>query len=444
MDSMNNTAGSYALVGATVASDATVAAKLRAAGVILLGKSNMSQWANFRSHNSSNGWSAYGGQVTGAYYPNMDPSGSSSGSGVASSIGLALASLGTETSGSILSPASVSNLVGIKPSVGLTSRYLVVPISEHQDTVGPMARTVTDAAHILSIIAGKDPNDNYTLAQPFDAPPDYAAALNASSLKGARIGVPRNAMTPKNHSQPVFDAFEESIKILKSAGAEVVEANFTAWEDYSADLNTVLSNMTIVLCSDFLTDLPKYLSQLNSNPQGVENLVDAVAFTKSFAEESYPARDIGVWDTALSLGYDNADSRFWEAYQYTSYYGGKGGVTGALELYDLDALILPTDYSWPIPALAGLPAITVPMGYYPGDTTIVAPDPWHLVRVGPHIPYVPILSSIYSWLTLRIDLGSLSLVTCGRRRFCSPWRMHMSSKQWQGPRSLLISYLGLS
>ena len=133
---MNNTAGSYSLLGAKVPQDATVAAKLRAAGVILLGKSNLSQWANYRSSNSSSGWSAYGGQVTGAYYPNMDPSGSSSGSGVGSSIGLALASLGTETDGSILSPSSVNNLVGIKPSVGLTSRFLVIPISEHQDTVG--------------------------------------------------------------------------------------------------------------------------------------------------------------------------------------------------------------------------------------------------------------------------------------------------------------------
>jgi amidase len=154
MDQMNNTAGSFSLMGATVPQDSTVAAKLRAAGVILLGKTNLSQWANFRSSNSSNGWSADGGQVTAAYYPQQDPSGSSSGSGVASSIGLAFATLGTETDGSILSPSSQNNLVGIKPTVGLTSRSLVIPISEHQDTVGPIARTVTDAAYVLSIIAG--------------------------------------------------------------------------------------------------------------------------------------------------------------------------------------------------------------------------------------------------------------------------------------------------
>ena len=136
-DKMNNTAGSYSLLGATVPRDATVASKLRGAGVILLGKANLSQWSYFRSSGSSSGWSAYGGQVTGAYYPNMDPSGSSSGSAVGSAIGLAMASLGTETDGSILSPSSVNNLVGIKPTVGLTSRSLVIPISAHQDTVGP-------------------------------------------------------------------------------------------------------------------------------------------------------------------------------------------------------------------------------------------------------------------------------------------------------------------
>jgi amidase len=135
-DQMNNTSGSLSLLGAKTPRDATVAAKLQAAGVILLGKFTVTQWANFRSSNSINGWSAHGGQVTGAYYPNMDPSGSSSGSGVGSSIGLALASLGTETDGSIVSLSSINNLVGIKPSVGLTSRSSVIPISEHQDTVG--------------------------------------------------------------------------------------------------------------------------------------------------------------------------------------------------------------------------------------------------------------------------------------------------------------------
>lgn len=228
-DSMSNSAGSYSLKGAKVPRDATVVEKLRAAGVIILGKSNLSQWGNSRSSNSSNGWSSVGGQVTGAYYPNMDPGGSSLGSAVASSLGLAFASPGTETLGSILSPSSQNNVVGIKPTVGLTSRSLVVPISEHQDTVGPIARSVSDAAYLLSIIAGKDKSDNYTSSQPWEIPPDYTLALNLSSLSGARIGIPRNAITPDNTSQPILDAFETAIEVLRNAGALIVDyANYSA------------------------------------------------------------------------------------------------------------------------------------------------------------------------------------------------------------------------
>ena len=414
-DQMNNTAGSYALLGATVPPDATVAAKLRAAGVILLGKSNLSQWANFRSSNSSSGWSAYGNQTTSAYYPNGDPSGSSSGSGVGSSIGLAWASLGTETDGSILSPSSVNNLVGIKPSVGLTSRSLVIPISSHQDTVGkrsfcygaafgcpkteckywhcagPMARTVSDAAYILSIIAGKDASDNYTLAQPWDTPPDYTKSLNFSSLRGARIGVPRKVITSyqDNTSLPIISAFNAAVKVMEQAGATIVEdADYPAWEGYLRD-----DNETLVLEADFISDLTAYLTQLETNPNNVTSLADVRNFTQSFPLESYPARDTAVWDDALSLGYNNSDYQFWQAYQASYYYGAEGGVLGALEKYNLDALILPTDYSSGPSARAGLPVVTVPLGSYPANTTVVKSRNWGLVQVGPNIPWVHSLSN---------------------------------------------------
>ena len=385
---MNNTAGSYSLLGATVPRDSTVAAKLRAAGVIILGKSNLSQWANFRSFNSSNGWSAHGGQVLGAYYPNMDPSGSSAGSGVASSIGLALSALGTETDGSILSPSSQNNLVGIKPTVGLTSRSFVIPISQHQDTVGPMARTVRDAAYILSIIAGKDEHDNYTQAQPFDTAPNYVKALNLESLRGSRIGIPRNGLTPDNTSQPILDAFEAAIQVIKNAGAIIIDnTNFSAYEEFLADSQKDIGNETIVLDADFVSDLPNlYLSQLTSNPNNIYGLADERNFTHTTPLEAYPERDTGVWDQALGLGYNNTDYRFWQAYQFTTYFGGKGGVLGALEKDNLDALILPTDYSPNLPAYAGLPVVTVPMGFYPSNTTIVAFPPWNLTAIGPNIP----------------------------------------------------------
>lgn len=390
MDLMNNTAGSYALLGAKVPRDSTIASKLRAAGMVILGKTNLSQWANFRSSNSSSGWSAYGGQVTGAYYPDMDPSGSSSGSAVGSSIGLALASLGTETDGSILSPSSTNNLVGIKPTVGLTSRSLVIPISEHQDTIGPIARSVSDAAYILSIIAGKDEYDNYTSAQPFDSPPDYTKALNFSSFQGARIGIPRNGLGYDNTSQPISDAFEAAIEIMKNAGAIIVDnANFSAYDAYVMDASASLGAESIVLDADFISNLAAYLAQLTYNPNNVHSLADVRAFTQNFTLEDYPQRDTAVWDQALSLGYNNSDPRFWAAYQNTSYFGGAGGVLGALSAYNLDALILPTDYSPGLPAYAGLPVVTVPLGFYPSNTTVIRSQDWDLVEVGPNIPWVP-------------------------------------------------------
>ncbi|KAK4963913.1 hypothetical protein LTR66_012577, partial [Elasticomyces elasticus] len=256
LDQMNNTAGSFALEGAVTPSDSTVAAKLRKAGAILLGKANLSQWANYRSDNSSNGWSAWGDQTYAAYYPGQDPSGSSSGSGVSSAIGLALGSLGTETSGSILSPADVNNLVGIKPTVGLTSRYLVIPISEHQDTIGPMTRTVKDAAYILQAIAGSDPHDNYTSAIPNNSSiPDYVAACNYSALSGARIGVARNVLEIwRNYTDPpVLAAFQTAIEEIRKAGATIVDANFTAFEQWQTD-----NNETLVLNADFLVNLHTY------------------------------------------------------------------------------------------------------------------------------------------------------------------------------------------
>lgn len=251
-----------------------------------------------------------------------------------------------------------------------------------------MARTVRDAAYVLSVIAGKDPNDNYTLAQPFDTPPDYVAALNFSSLQGKRIGIPRNGLTTDNSSQPILDAFEAAIAIVKAAGATIVDnANFSAFDEYLADANAALGNSSIVLDADFVSDLPdSYLSKLTYNPNSVYSLADVSNFTHNFPLEDYPQRDTGVWDQSLSLGYNNTDPRFWAAYQNTMYFGGEGGVLGALAQYKLDALILPTDYSPGLPALAGLPVVTVPMGFYPVNSTVITSPPWNLTGVGPNIP----------------------------------------------------------
>ncbi|KAH9998077.1 glutamyl-tRNA amidotransferase subunit A [Xylariaceae sp. FL0662B] len=381
-DKMNTTAGSWALVGAKVPRDATIAQKLRAAGVVILGKTGLSQWANFRSLNSSNGWSALGGQVYGPYYPSEDPSGSSSGSGVASALGLALGSLGTETDGSITSPSSYNNLVGIKPTVGLTSRHLVIPISEHQDTVGPMTRTVKDAAYILQAIAGVDPFDNYTSAIPNPNIPDYAAACKLSALSGTRLGVPRDviSMSSDNTTGPVTEAFKQALGVLRSAGAEIIDTTFPAALEFSnSDLPTR------ILAADFVVNLQSYLDALTYNPNNITSLAVLREFTQSFPLEDYPTRDTGIWDAALQ-DWNNTDPRFWPAYQRNVYYGTDGGLLGAIDRDDLDAVILPANFASSYAATVGAPIVTVPLGFYPGNVSI-AKDSWGLANVAPNIPF---------------------------------------------------------
>ncbi|KAJ4350302.1 uncharacterized protein N0V89_008923 [Didymosphaeria variabile] len=359
-------AGSWALLGAMVPRDSTVVEKLRAVGAIILGKANLSQWADWRSRNSSNGWSAIGGQVYGPYWPAEDPNGSSSGSAVAAALGLALGCLGTETDGSIMSPASLENLVGIKPN-----------------SVGPMTKTVKDAAHILQAIAGVDPYDNYTSAIPGNGSiPDYIAACNISALSGARIGVPRNVLSlySDNTTGPLTDAFERALLILQEAGAIIVDnSNFTAAEEFK---NSTLP--TEILNADFVVNLEGYLDLLIENPSNITSLESLRNFTQSFPLEDYPTRDTGVWDQALA-NWNNTDPRFWPAYQKNMYYGGEGGLLGAIERNVLDAVVLPTKFGHSFAAVVGTPAITVPLGSYPADTPIVKND-WGLVELAPNLP----------------------------------------------------------
>lgn len=391
-DSMDNTAGSYALAGAKLPRDSTLAAKLRKAGAVILGKANLSQWANFRSDNSSNGWSALGGQVIGGYFPDQDPSGSSSGSAVASSLGLAFASLGSETDGSIISPSEINNVVGIKPSVGLTSRDLVIPISQHQDTVGPIARTVKDAAYVLNAIAGYSPYDNYTSAIPFPnyTIPDYVAACNFSALRGKRIGIPRNVFdSPYIRQTPygaIIDSFDNyALPVLRAAGAIIIDN--TTWPGY--EIETALNRTSVVLEADFVSDLPQYLNQLTYNPQNVHNLQDVRNFTQSFPLEDYPDRDTAVWDQALDYfgGLNNTTPEFWSNYTLGLELAGPQGLTGSLHNYTLDALIMPTFFASHFPAILGTPVVTVPMGAYPAGTNVTQNARGNLNQTGPGIPF---------------------------------------------------------
>ena len=296
-----------------------------------------------------------------------------------------MAALGTETDGSILSPAEVNNLAAIKPTVGLTSRDLVIPISERQDTIGPMARTVKDAAYLLAAIAGKSPYDNYTSAIPFDTIPDYVAACNFSALRNRRIGVPRNLvdLSIAPTAAPIVSAFNDALDVLRSAGATIVDyTNFTGYDALNKG-----NYSTIVLEVDFVSDLPKYLSELSYNPNQVHDLQDVRNFTHSFPLEDWPERDTLVWDAGLELGYDYTSPEFWSNYTMNTYLAGPLGVTGALANYSLDALVLPTAFSPNFPALIGSPVVTVPLGAFPSNTKVSLNQFGNLNATAPNVPF---------------------------------------------------------
>ncbi|KAG2418471.1 hypothetical protein HFD88_001572 [Aspergillus terreus] len=384
-DRMNNTAGSYALVGAKVPTDSTVASKLREAGAIILGKTNPSEWGNFRiSLNSSNGWSAYGGLTYGPFYPHQDPSGSSSGSAVAATLGLATVCLGGETAGSIIDPANYNNIVGMKPTVGLTSRHLVIPISERMDTIGPMTKTVKDSAYVLQSIAGIDPFDNYTSAIPSETNLDFVGACNLSALSGARLGVPRNVISlmSNNSTVSMVEAFDKSLAVLRAAGAHIIEnTDFPAAQDYLDD--SLLSAQ--IMGADFVVNVEKYLSQLVYNPHNITSLAELRRWTQSSPLEGCPAKPTELWDAALQ-NWNNTEYGFWRAYQQGLYYGDGGGLLGTIKRYDLDAVLLPSHFSWDWAAVVGAPIVSVPIGAMPPGQPIVS-DADGLVSAAPNIPF---------------------------------------------------------
>src|SRR6266581_4451356 len=289
-DSMQTGAGSLGLVGAPAPRDSTVAAKLRAAGAVILGKTTMSEWANFRSFFSSSGWSGRGGQCNNPYAIDRNPCGSSSGSGAATSGNLTTVSIGTETDGSIVCPANANGVVGIKPTVGLVSRAGVVPISHTQDTVGPHARTVADAATVLDAIAQRtpDPRDPATSTSPLGKlgqprpiiPADYTAFLNPNGLRGARFGVSRDFEGFSPHTDAVFEA---SLTAMENAGATLVDVFFPHFSDIFAG-NAEFT----VLLFDFVQDLQKYLATRVGVPVAGGTLQDVINFDENNASKEMP------------------------------------------------------------------------------------------------------------------------------------------------------------
>jgi amidase len=370
-DRMHTTAGSLALVGARPARDAFTAERLRLAGAVLLGKANLSEWANFRSTHSSSGWSARGGQCLNPYALNRSPCGSSSGSAVAVAANLAAASLGTETDGSILCPASINGLVGIKPTLGLTSRAGVIPIAHSQDTVGPFGRTVADAAAVLTAISGPDPRDPATAILAGRSPVDYTRSLDPNALAGARIGIARDVYF--GYSEKADAVAEAVIQTLRARGAIIVDPANIPTAKAMRDSDDELT----VLLYEFKADLDAYLASAGGLP-AVRSLADLIAFNQAHEREELPFFGQEHCLAAQEKG-PLTDAAYLEALARNQRLAREEGVDAVMSEHQLDALLLPsTGPAWTIDhingdhvsggssqpgALAGYPGISVPAGH---------------------------------------------------------------------------------
>lgn len=383
---LNNTSGSTGLLGARTGRDSAVVTKLRDAGAIILGTSNMTQWGNSRDPKAGNGWSADVGQTLGVYYENQDPWGSSTGSAIGTALGLAFAALGTEVEGSIVCAAERSNLCGLKPTVGLVSRDLVI-VSPRLGSVGPLARCVKDAAAILGVIAGQCDLDPATKSIPFQQVPDYAASCQLDGLHGARIGIPRNALRgnpPLAELTPtVAQAFEKSLDVLRSCGAIIVEdTDFTSFDQ-------ILTSKCpdVVKSSDLKARLADYFSSLVENPTQLKDVHDLIRYTQSDPREDFPSRGTSSLEKA-AIAIDDQDSdEFKLALKYMNYLAHDGGVAGALQRHQLDALILPTCVAPIVPALGGYPMLSVPLGFYPDGCDVKWNVRHELIERGPGLPF---------------------------------------------------------
>ena len=370
-DNMETTAGSLALLGSKPARDAFVAARLRAAGAVILGKTNLSEWANFRSSHSSSGWSGRGGQTRNPYALDRNPSGSSSGSAAAVSASLAAAAVGTETDGSIVSPASACGIVGLKPTLGLVSRSGIVPIAHSQDTAGPMARTVADAATLLGAMTGVDPSDPETKASNGRALADYRGSLKPGGLRGARIGVIRPSPSGFNPKTDVILA--KAVEALKSEGAEAVDpVEISTQGKYGGPEYEVL-------LYEFKADLEAYLAARPG--AAIRNIEDLIAFNKTHADRELPFFGQEILEAAAKKG-PLTDKAYREALAACREMTRARGIDAALEKNRLDALVVLTggpahltdlvngDYdtggSSSLAAVAGYPSITLPAGWVGG------------------------------------------------------------------------------
>lgn len=369
-DRMKTTAGSLALMDAPVPKqDAFIVSKLREAGAVIIGKTNLSEWANFRDDNSISGWSGRGGQTRNPYILDRNPCGSSSGTGAAIAANLAAIGIGTETDGSILCPSSINGIVGLKPTVGLVSRSGIIPISATQDTAGPMTRTVADAAYLMDVLDHPDPNDRSTISE--DGAPNYRSPysqmLIANALRGARIGVARDYWGRNAVVDKVMDA---ALEVIKRAGAQLIDVRFP-------NLRKFGDAEFLVLKYEFKDGLEKYLRQRGSRHKTLDDLIK---FNNDNLAKELKYFGQSIMEASAKLG-DLNSKEYKDALETCRKYAREEGIDEAVDKNKLDAIVAPSNGpTWMIdtvsgdcgsgyvgsssmPAVAGYPNITVPAGF---------------------------------------------------------------------------------